>query len=76
MEILPTIYEETESFNEIENIETIEMENIKEHVNESNGKQKNESNGEQEKENNKVTTNNRVTINNIMSTLKNFFRLD
>ena len=92
MEILPTIYEETEteSFNETENIEmehfekNLENQKKEEPTNE-NKEQQNEKeeptneNKEQQNESTQNEGNKKIfsfPINNIVSIFKNFFRLD
>ena len=78
MEILPTIYEETEteSFNETENIE---MEHFEKNLENQKKEEPTNENKEQQNESTKNEGNKKIfsfPINNIVSIFKNFFRLD
>jgi hypothetical protein len=78
MEILPTIYEETEteSFNETENIE---MEHFEKNLENQKKEEPTNENKEQQNESTQNEGNKKIfsfPINNIVSIFKNFFRLD
>lgn len=80
MEILPTIYEETEteteSFNETENIE---MEHFEKNLENTKEEEPTNENKEQQNESTQHEGNKKIfslPINNIVSVFKNFFRLD